>query len=149
MVPTATNTAPDLLTSLGFSGLVRFDAVDWEAIPAQPGVYAVFDREECLYVGMAGRDGAGTLRKRLRDHSTGQVVNMFAQYLFLARVQFLSEERITHPRAAKVACRGYIVERCSFRYLVVGTAAEARTLEGRLKQELSPALNGSGSAPDP
>jgi len=144
--PEAPDTVAALLTPLGFSNLIRFDAVDWEAIPAQPGVYVVFDRDECLYVGMAGRDGAGTLRKRLRDHATGQVVNMFAQYLFLARVQFLYEERITHPRAAKVACRAYISERCAFRYLVVGTATEARALEGRLKRELSPALNGAGSA---
>jgi hypothetical protein len=60
-------------------------------------------------------------------------------------VQFVSEERITHPRAAKAACRAYIAERCSFRYRVVGTAAEARELEARLKIELSPGLNGAGS----
>ena len=146
MGPEETGALTALLTPLGFSGLIRFDAVDWEAVPAQPGVYVVFDRDECLYVGMAGRDGAGTLRKRLRDHSTGQVVNMFAQYLFLARVQFLFEERITHPRAAKAACRAYILERCSFRFLVVGTADEARALEGRLKREMAPALNGVGNA---
>jgi excinuclease UvrABC nuclease subunit len=70
---------------------------------------------------------------------------MFAQYLFLARVQFQSEERITHPRAAKAACRAYILARCSFRYLVVGTPAEARLLEGKLKKELAPALNGAGN----
>jgi hypothetical protein len=108
-------------------------------------VYVIFDREECLYVGMAGRDGGGSLRSRLRDHSSGQVVNMFAQYLFLARVQFVSEERITHPRAAKAACRAYIADRCSFRYLVVGTGAEAWALEAGLKVELSPALNGAAS----
>jgi excinuclease UvrABC nuclease subunit len=145
VVSEATNPGPDLLTPTGFSDLVRFDSVVWNAIPAEPGVYVVFDRDECLYVGMAGRDGAGTLRKRLRDHSTGQVVNMFAQYLFLARVQFLSEERITHPRRAKAACRAYILERCSFRYLVVGTAAQARSLEGWLKRKLLPALNGPGA----
>ena len=35
---------------------------------------------------------------------------MFAQYLFLARVQFIPRERITHPRDAKAACHRYIVE---------------------------------------
>src|SRR5262249_43888853 len=135
----------ELLTTAGFSRLTAFDGIDWNAVPATPGVYVIFDRDECLYVGMAGRDGGGTLRSRLKDHSSGQVVNMFAQYLFLARVQFQSEERITHPRAAKVACRDYILERCSFRYLVVGTAAEARVLEGKLQGELAPALNGSSS----
>jgi excinuclease UvrABC nuclease subunit len=139
-------TAAEFLTSAGFSDLVRFDGVDWNSVPVELGVYVIFDGEECLYVGMAGRDGAGTLRKRLKDHSSGQVVNMFAQYLFLARVQFQSKERITHPRAAKAACRAYILERCSFRYLVVGTAAEARVLESKLKSELAPALNGEGNA---
>src|SRR5262245_38037810 len=137
--------ASELLTSSGFSSPVRFDGVDWKTVPAEPGVYVIFDREECLYVGMAGRDGGGSLRSRLKDHSTGQVVNMFAQYLFLARVQFQSEERITHPRAAKAACRAYIADRCSFRYLVVSTAAEARVLEAKLKTELSPSLNGADS----
>src|SRR5262245_35464699 len=136
--------AAELLSSTGFSSPVRFDRVDWGSVPPQPGVYVIFDREECLYVGMAGRDGGGSLRKRLKDHSSGQVVNMFAQYLFLARVQFLSVERITHPRAAKAACRAYILDRCSFRYKVVGTAAEARAREGKLKHELVPALNAAG-----
>lgn len=135
-------TAAELLASAGFSGPVRFDAADWSAVPAGPGVYVIFDCEECVYVGMAGRDGAGTLRNRLRDHASGQIVNMFAQYLYLARVQFLSTERITHPRAAKDACRAYIRERCSFHYLVTGNAAEARKLEARLKRELAPVLNG-------
>jgi excinuclease UvrABC nuclease subunit len=145
-IKTATNvsTAAEMLSSAGFSGAIRFDGVDWNSIPAEPGVYIIFDREECLYVGMAGRDGRGTLRKRLKDHCSGQVVNMFAQYLFLARVQFQSEERITHPRAAKAACRAYILERCSFRYLVAATAAEARMREDKLKRELGPALNATG-----
>ena len=90
---------------------------------------------------MAGRNGRGSLRNRLRDHSTGQIVNMFAQYLFLDRVQFVSEERITHPRDAKAACRNYIKDRCSFRYLVSSTASDARSLEARLKSKLKPSLN--------
>ncbi len=135
----------DPLTACGFSDEVRFAEADWAAVPAEPGVYVIFDREECVYVGMAGREGNGSLRSRLRDHSSGQVVNMFAQYLFLARVQFVTEERITHPRAAKTACRAYIADRCSFRYRVVGTAVEARALEARLKVELAPAFNGVSS----
>jgi excinuclease UvrABC nuclease subunit len=123
---------------------MRFDGVDWKTIPDQPGVYIIYDADTVLYVGMAGRDGSGSLRKRLKDHSTGQVVNMFAQYLFLARVQFRSAERITHPRAAKSACREYIAERCSFRYRVLATPSEARELEAQMKRELQPALN----APD-
>ena len=96
---------------------IRFDGVDWNSVPANPGAYVIFDNDE--------------------------IVNMFAQYLFLARVQFLyeNEKRITHPREAKVACRNYIKERCSFQFLVTDDAAGARDLEKRLKAELNPALN--------
>lgn len=73
------------------------------AIPVGPGAYVIYDHDEVVYVGMAGRNGKGGLRNRLRDHASGQIVNMFAQYLFLARVQFLPENRIAHPRDAKSA----------------------------------------------
>lgn len=66
---------------------------------------------------------------------------MFAQYLFLARVQFLSSERITHPRDAKAACHQYIVGRCAFRYQVSEDAPRARDLENELKATLKPTLN--------
>ena len=79
-------------------------------VPTAPGVYVIYEGDEVLSVGMAGRNGRGSLRNRLRDHYSGQIVNMFAQYLFLARVQFIPEERITHPRAAKAACHDYIRE---------------------------------------
>lgn len=125
-----------------FSEIVRFADVAWPAVSDEPGVYIIYDGPEVLYVGMAGRDGSGSLRKRLRDHSSGQVVNMFAQYLFLARVQFVSAERATSPRAAQVACREYILERCSLRFRVMPSAAEARTLESALKRQLRPTLNG-------
>ena len=124
-----------------FSERLKFRGVDWATIPAEPGVYVIYDLDEVVYVGMAGRNGRGSLQNRLRDHSTGQIVNMFAQYLFLARVQFLPEKPITHPRGAKSACQRYISERCSFRYLATSTAAEARDLENQLKLELKPAFN--------
>lgn len=125
----------------GFSPPIRFNMPSWDDVPAAPGVYVIFEGDEVLYVGMAGRNGRGSLRNRLRDHASGQMVNMFAQYLFLARVQFLSKERITHPRDAKAACRGYVAERCSFTYRVTAGAAEARELESRLKTDLKPVLN--------
>ena len=115
--------------------------IDWVAVPDSPGAYVIYDRDEALYVGMAGRDRKGSLRRRLRDHASGQIVNMFAQYLFLSRVQFVSEERVKHPSAAKAACRSYLRERCTFRYIVAKDGAEARQLEQQLKQELRPALN--------
>jgi len=91
----------------GFSRALTFSQIDWLQVPDTPGVYVIYDLQEVLYVGMAGRDKGGSLRKRLKDHATGQVVNMFAQYLFLARVQFATSERIAHPRDAKAACKGY------------------------------------------
>ena len=126
---------------LGLSERVAFKGVEWSTIPPAPGVYVIYDEDELVYVGMAGRNGKGSLRNRLRDHASGQIVNMFAQYLFLARVQFLPEKRITHPREAKAACRDYIAKRCSFRYRVTQDGAEARSLENRLKSELKPTLN--------
>jgi hypothetical protein len=101
----------------------------------------IYDKEEVIYVGMAGRDRNGTLRRRLRDHASGQIVNMFAQYLFLSRVQFASDQRIQHPSDAKAACRAYLLEHCAFRLIVAKDAPEARQLELQLKRELRPAMN--------
>jgi excinuclease UvrABC nuclease subunit len=120
---------------------IAFRNAEWARVPAEPGVYVIYDLDEVVYVGMAGRNGRGSLRNRLRDHSSGQIVNMFAQYVFLARVQFLPQQRISHPRDAQSACRQYIQERCSFQYLVTKDAIEARELEQRLKADLKPALN--------
>ncbi len=125
----------------GLSERVAFRDVNWRTIPNEPGVYVIYDEDEVVYVGMAGRNGRGSLRNRVRDHSSGQMVNMFAQYLFLDRVQFIPEKRITRPRDAKAACQEYIAERCSFRYVATPTGAEARELEGRLRREMRPSLN--------
>jgi len=48
---------------------IDFKSADWRAIPASPGVYVIFDRDEVVYVGMAGRNGKSSLRNRLRDHA--------------------------------------------------------------------------------
>ncbi len=129
------------MSSYELSARMPFDGVDWSHVPANPGVYVIYDRDEIVYVGMSGRNGQGNLRNRLKDHSSGQIVNMFAQYLFLARVQFTVEEPITHPREAKRACREYIRERCSFRISETSDGSSARDLENRLKQDLKPTLN--------
>ena len=123
------------------SDRIAFRDANWATIPNEPGVYVILEGEEVIYVGMSGRNGKGGLRNRLRDHSSGQIVNMFAQYLLLARVQFLNEARIVHPRDAKAACRHYIEERCQFQYKVASSGAEAREFERRLKQDLNPKLN--------
>ncbi len=119
----------------------RFDRVDWASVPDRPGVYVIYDLDEVIYVGMAGRNGKGSLRRRLADHASGQIVNMFAQYLFLDRVQFVPKERITHPRDAKAACRQYMLDRCSFCYRTASDGADARELEQHYKSTLTPTLN--------
>jgi hypothetical protein len=68
-------TAAELLIAGGFSDPITFDGVDWNSVPAEPGVYVIFEWDECLYVGMAGRDGGGSLRSRLRDHSSGNLLS--------------------------------------------------------------------------
>ena len=125
------------MSQIELSDPLPFSTVDWSLVPDEPGVYVIYEGQEVLYVGMAGRNGRGSLRNRLRDHRSGQIVNMFAQYLFLARVQFIPEERITHPRDAKAACHQYITERCSFRFAATQNGGEARRLEDQLKVELS------------
>jgi excinuclease UvrABC nuclease subunit len=130
----------------GFTEAVAFHAVNWNSVPEEAGVYAIYDRDELLYVGMAGRDGKGSLRRRLKDHSSGQVVNMFAQYLFFARAQFLAEERVTHPARAKELCQRYMNEWCLVSWRVCASAAEARELENSLKQSHRPALNGTAQS---
>ena len=126
---------------VGLSERIRFQDAEWLAVPDAPGVYVIHDLDEVVYVGMAGRNGRGSLRSRLRDHASGQIVNMFTQYLFLARIQFLVEDRISHPRAAKAACQKYIRKRCSFQYLESSGADKARDLERELKSKLKPVLN--------
>jgi hypothetical protein len=125
----------------GLSEPIRFRDVQWFDIPDRSGAYVIYEGEEVLYVGMAGRDRNGSLRRRLRDHSSGQIVNMFAQYLFLSRVQFKVAERIRHPAEAKAACRSYLRANCSFRYAVTADGGAARWLERQLKRELRPLLN--------
>jgi hypothetical protein len=129
------------ITEVELSIPTRFSDVSWTDVPDEPGVYVIMDQEEVVYVGMAGRNGKGSIRNRLRDHASGQIVNMFAQYLFLARVQFLGADRISHPRNAKAACHDYIRERCTFRYKTTPDGSEARRLEAALKISLRPTLN--------
>lgn len=124
---------------------IPFADADWASVPDEPGAYVIYDRDEVIYIGMAGRNGKGSLRRRLKDHASGQIVNMFAQYLFLDRAQFAYEaehgERVRHPRVAKQACRTYIDARCAFAWAVARDGADARALESDLRRLLLPALN--------
>ena len=90
------NTPHSILDALGFAPPFPMGGTDWSTVPDTPGVYALFDQEDVVYVGMAGRDQKGSLRRRLRDHASGQIVNMFAQYLLFARL-LLDEGRPNAP----------------------------------------------------
>ena len=105
-----------------------------------PGVYVIFDGDEVIYVGMAGRNGKGSLRRRLRDHSSGQVVNMFAQYLLFDRI-LTSPDPPRSPSEAKVRCRTHIRQNCEFRFLALIDKLEALQIENQLKRRLQPTFN--------
>ncbi|MCZ6888299.1 MAG: hypothetical protein O7H39_07370 [Gammaproteobacteria bacterium] len=81
------------MNNIILSDPISFGEVDWKAVPDKPGVCVINEGDEVIYVGMSGRNGKGNLCNRLRDHCSGQIVNMFAQYLFLARVQFIDLRR--------------------------------------------------------
>lgn len=140
--------AEEHLDRLGFTPAVSLGTSDWSGVPDRPGVYVIFDRAEVIYVGMAGRDGKGSLRRRLRDHASGQVVNMFAQYLLFDRLLDPADLPRT-PQAAGLLCRAYIRANCSARTIATATGAEARTVEQRLRADLAPSLNGALPARTP
>ena len=128
------------LDELGFLPTISMGTADWTAVPDTPGVYVIFDRDEVIYVGMAGRNGKGSLRKRLRDHSTGQVVNMFAQYMLFNRLL----DPVDLPRSPQEAgkrCRAYIREHCTARALPSEDGAAARAIEIQLRSRLAPTFN--------
>lgn len=120
----------------GFSPLMRFESVDWKKLKNEPGVYLIYDEDELVYVGSSGQLG-----KRLKDHSTGNIVQMFPQYLFLNRVQFVTTDRIRHPRDARSVCFEYICKHCAFRCMGTPSKHEAEEIERRLKALLRPTLN--------
>lgn len=125
---------------------IAFDSVTWADVPDTPGAYTVFDGESLLYVGMAGRDGKGSLRRRLKNHRDGNMVNMLKQYLWFAIVQHINEKPASTPQEAAGRCREFMMERLSLRYLVCSDGAEARREENGLKRGESgwgvPVLNG-------
>ncbi len=134
------NQSTKLLDELGFAAPRSMGWAEWSAVPDTPGVYAMFERTEIIYIGMAGRDQKGSLRRRLRDHASGQIVNMFAQYVLFARL--LSGADVPRsPREATLKCRAYIRECCTFRTLSLDDKAEARRLEKELRQALQPTFN--------
>lgn len=134
------NNPDPILDVLGFAPPFSMGEADWSTVPDTPGVYVLFDQDEVVYVGMAGRDQKGSLRRRLRDHASGQIVNMFAQYLLFARL-LVGDDRPKTPRQAALRCRAYIRARCAARTLSLTSKAEAVSIERMLRQRLQPAFN--------
>lgn len=131
----------EILDETGFGRLVPMGAIDQTTVPDTPGVYVITVDDEVIYVGMAGRDGRGSLRRRLRDHASGQVVNMFTQYLLFDRI--LDPANLPRsPQEAARRCRTYIRQYCRVRVLPAADAATARAVELRLRADLAPTLNG-------
>ncbi len=128
----------DVHVSNSWSAPVAFHAVEWDQVPDLPGVYAVFDSDRFLYVGMAGRNGRGSLRRRLKDHRNGNMVNMLKQYLWFAIVQHQSPTKAGSPAEAAARCRAYMDRCLSFRYRSCEDGAVARALEAQIKQGDSP-----------
>ena len=62
---------PDALLPL-FSERIAFRDAVWPNTPNAPGVYVIYDLDELVYVGMAGRNGGGGLRNRLPNRSTSE-----------------------------------------------------------------------------
>lgn len=131
----------EILDDNGFGPPVPMGATDWSVVPDSPGVYVIFAEDEVIYVGMAGRDGKGSLRRRLRDHASGQVVNMFAQYLLFDRI-LDPADLPRSPQEAGRRCRAHIRQLCEVRVLPAADAAAARAVEIKLRGELAPTLNG-------
>ena len=131
------------LDLLGFTPRFSFRDARWGEVPDEPGVYVILDRDEIVYIGMAGRNGKGSLRRRLADHSSGQVVNMFVQYLLFDRILPMREPPRS-PREAKFRCRRYILDNCAFRFIVVNDKSEALRIERNLRGDLQPTFNRTG-----
>ncbi len=130
-----------ILDKAGFGPCVSMGTADWSVVPDTAGVYVIFAGDEVIYVGMAGRDGKGSLRRRLRDHASGQVVNMFTQYLLFNRI-LDPADLPRSPQEAGRRCRAHIRQFCEVRVLPAADAAAARAVEVRLRSELAPTLNG-------
>lgn len=121
-----------------WSNLVLFREVAWPEVPDVPGVYAVFDEHEFLYVGMAGRNGKGSLRRRLKAHRDGNLANMLKQYLWFGIVQHRDEVPADTPAEASARCREYMMRNLAFRHRTCDDAGAARELENKLKRGESP-----------
>ena len=114
---------------------------DWRNVPDKPGVYVVLEGGKPVYVGMAGRKGGkGSIQKRLKDHASGQLVNMFAQYLLFYRILPLPDSPRT-PDDARDRCKEYARSKFTARYREVMPERVGKW-EKELIRRLNPEFNG-------
>ncbi len=45
------------MTVTSLSNTITFKGVNWTEVPDSSGVYVIYDKNEVVYVGMAGRNG--------------------------------------------------------------------------------------------
>lgn len=133
-------TPTEILDHLGFAPEFALGEADWSTVPDMPGVYVISEGGEVIYVGMAGRDQKGSLRRRLRDHASGQIVNMLAQYLLFARL-LTGDDPPRSPREATLRCRAHIRAHCAARVLALTDKTEAARIERTLRRALRPSFN--------
>lgn len=133
------------LEDLASGRLFRF--ADWPApeVPQAPGLYTIWDGDQFLYVGMAGR-GSGTrpmLHGRLNSHAAGrrggdQLCIYVCDRLIVPR---LSRDQLVQVGDGllllEAMTRVYIRERLSFRFRVTNDGQEAHSREQ--DQEAGPA----------
>ena len=98
-------------------------------VPKEPGVYLIYDKKEEVII-YAGR--TKNLRRRLLgDHRRGNIKGSQFRRALKRNLAFESESEIT----------SYILENCSFQFMVVKEFEEMVRLEHFVTAVLAPALN--------
>jgi hypothetical protein len=129
--------------------LHRFAAWPNAGVPAEPGVYTIWDVETAsfIYAGMAGRGGtAGSsgLRGRLGSHASGrrsgdQFCIYVADRLLLptlspAQVRLIADGELSFDTLV----RRWICDRLGYRWTTTSSAREALALEADLRAGRTP-----------
>ena len=122
---------------LGSGRLFRFAAWPVAEVPELPGLYTIWERDQFLYVGMAGR-GVGTkslLRGRLNSHASGRRSgDQFCLYVCdRLIVPHLGAEQLSDIGAGRLSLDAmtnrFVRERLSFRFVTTTDGKDALDLE--------------------
>lgn len=112
------------------------------AIPEEPGVYAWFQDDECVYVGKASnlRDRLGAHRRTSLDLSRSTLrASVAVQELGVTRSHARSRPSLMTP--AQIEAVNSWFQRASVAWLCCQTVGAAETLETRLRMAWMPPLN--------